>query len=157
MSLCVLLTNSIPYPLLWDNHFSEFGVATMNVFILLLHMYTHTGSFPGGSVIKNPLANAKDTGSILGLGRSPGGGCGNSLQYSSQGQSSLAGCSPWGRRVGHDWAHTDTENITVHVFRFYASGNISLITLLLLARPLHIMLRFNHFNACGYSLFFTVL
>ena len=78
VSLCVL-TNSIPHPLLRDNHFSEFGVATMNVFILLLHMYTHTGGFPDGSVIKNPLANAKDTGSILGSGRSPGGGHGNSL------------------------------------------------------------------------------
>ena len=38
--------------------------------------------FPGGSVIKNLPANAGDTGSILGLGRSPGGGNGNPLQYS---------------------------------------------------------------------------
>ena len=28
--------------------------------------------FPGGSVVKNPPANAEDTGSIPGLGRSPG-------------------------------------------------------------------------------------
>ena len=36
-------------------------------------------------VVKNPLANAgdvRDTGSILSSGRSPGGGHGNSLQYS---------------------------------------------------------------------------
>ena len=58
MSLCVL-TNSIPHPFLRDNHFSEFGVATMNVFILLLHMYTHTGDFPDGSVIKNLLAKTE--------------------------------------------------------------------------------------------------
>ena len=32
--------------------------------------------FPDGSVIKNPLANAGDTGSIPGSGRSPGGGNG---------------------------------------------------------------------------------
>ena len=38
--------------------------------------------FPGGSVVKNPPANARDTGSILGLGRSPGRGNGNPLQYS---------------------------------------------------------------------------
>ena len=41
-------------------------------------------SFPGGSVVKNPLANAGDTGntgSISGLGRSPGGGNGNLLKY----------------------------------------------------------------------------
>ena len=38
--------------------------------------------FPGGSVVKNPPANAGDTGSIPGLGRSPGGGHSNPLQYS---------------------------------------------------------------------------
>ena len=39
--------------------------------------------FPGGSVVKNPSASAGDVGSILGLGRSLGGGNGNPLQYSS--------------------------------------------------------------------------
>ena len=38
--------------------------------------------FLGGSVVKNPLANAGDTGSIPWSGRSPGGGNGNPLQYS---------------------------------------------------------------------------
>ena len=38
--------------------------------------------FAGGSVIKNPCANAGDAGSIPGLGRSSGGGNGNPLQYS---------------------------------------------------------------------------
>ena len=38
--------------------------------------------FPGGSVVKNPPANAGDTGLIPGLGRSPGEGYGNPLQYS---------------------------------------------------------------------------
>ena len=41
--------------------------------------------FPGGSVVKNPPANAGgtgDTGSIPGSGRSPGGGNGNPVQYS---------------------------------------------------------------------------
>ena len=38
--------------------------------------------FSGGSVRKNPSANAGDPGSILGLGRSPGGGNGNPLHYS---------------------------------------------------------------------------
>ena len=40
--------------------------------------------FPGGTNGKNPPANAGDTrdlGSILGSGRSPGGGNGNLLQY----------------------------------------------------------------------------
>ena len=39
-------------------------------------------TFPGASAVKNPHANAGDAGSIPGLGRSPGGGHGNPLQYS---------------------------------------------------------------------------
>ena len=39
-------------------------------------------SFPGGSVVKNPPANVGDVGLIPGLGRSPGEGNGNPLQYS---------------------------------------------------------------------------
>ena len=42
--------------------------------------------FPGGSVVGNPPANAEDTSSIPGLGRSPGEGNGNPLQYSCQGK-----------------------------------------------------------------------
>ena len=38
--------------------------------------------FPAGTVVKNLPANAGDTGSIPGLGRTPGGGNGNPLQYS---------------------------------------------------------------------------
>ena len=61
-------------------------------------------------MVKNPQATAGDLKrcgfSLSGLGRSPGEGNGNSLQYSwlqkSHGQRSLAGYSPWGLRVGHD-------------------------------------------------------
>ena len=46
-------------------------------------------------------------GSIPESGRSPGGGHGNQLQYSClenpHGLRSLAGYSPWGRRVRYDW------------------------------------------------------
>ena len=41
--------------------------------------------FPGVSVVKNPPADAGDAGSIPGLGRSPGEGNGNLLQYSCLG------------------------------------------------------------------------
>ena len=41
--------------------------------------------FPGGSVVKNWPANAGDTGSIPGPGRSPGEGNGNPLRYSCLG------------------------------------------------------------------------
>ena len=42
----------------------------------------HSQGFPGGSAVKNPPANAGHTGLIPGLGRSPGEGNGNPLQYS---------------------------------------------------------------------------
>ena len=38
-------------------------------------------SFPGGSDGKESACNAGDLGSVPGLGRSPGGGHGNPLQY----------------------------------------------------------------------------
>ena len=38
--------------------------------------------FSGVSVVKNPPSNAGDAGSIPGLGRFPGEGNGNPLQYS---------------------------------------------------------------------------
>ena len=41
--------------------------------------------FPGGSVVKNPPANAGDAGLIPGSGRSPGELNGNPLQYSCLG------------------------------------------------------------------------
>ena len=44
------------------------------------YLYKKYG-FPGGSVVKNPPANAWDAGLIPGSG-SPGGGNGNPLQYS---------------------------------------------------------------------------
>ena len=56
--------------------------------------------FPGGSDHKESTCNAGDLGSIPGLGRSPGEGHGNPLQYSClknpHGQRSLTGYSPWG-------------------------------------------------------------
>ena len=57
---------------------------------------------PGGSDGKASVCSAGDPSSIPGLGRSPGGGNGNPLQYSclenSHGRRSLVGYSPWGRR-----------------------------------------------------------
>ena len=41
--------------------------------------------FPGGSTVKNPPANTRDTGSVPGLGGSPGEGNDNPLQYSCLG------------------------------------------------------------------------
>ena len=56
----------------------------------------------GGSDRKESSCTAGDPGSIPRLGRSPGGGRGNPLQYSClenpSGQRSLVGYSPWGCR-----------------------------------------------------------
>ena len=41
--------------------------------------------FPGDTVVMNPPASAGDAGLIPGLGRSPGEGNGNPLQYSCLG------------------------------------------------------------------------
>ena len=62
--------------------------------------------FPCGSAGKGSACNVGDPGSIPGLGRSPGGGQGNTLQYSClenpHGQRSLVGYSPLGPRVRHN-------------------------------------------------------
>ena len=53
------------------------------MFSNFLNIFTH--AFPGGTVVKNPLANAGDArnmGLIPGSGRSHGEGNGNPLQYS---------------------------------------------------------------------------
>ena len=83
-------------------------------------IYKCVNGFLGGSVVKNPLDNAGDAGSIPGLGRSPGVGNGNPLQFlprEPHGQRSLTGYSPRGRkRVGHDLAtKQQQQNIWVCV------------------------------------------
>ena len=69
--------------------------------------------FPGGSDSKESACNARDLGSIPGLGRSLGGGHGTTLQYSClenpHGQRSLAGCSPWGGKE-----LDTTERLSIH-------------------------------------------
>ena len=75
---------------------------------------------PGGSVVKNPPANAGDLGSIPGLGRSPGEGHGYPLQYAcpeeSHGQRTLVGYSPWGHKgVRHDLAAKEPAPLLGHL------------------------------------------
>ena len=72
--------------------------------------------FPHGSDGKESAYDARDLGSIPGLWKSPGGGRGNPLQYSSletpQGQRSLMGYSPWGHKESDM-----TEQLTRSLFR----------------------------------------
>ena len=46
------------------------------------YLFLYRSSFPGGSVIKNPPANAEDVGSVPELGRSLGERNGNPLCFS---------------------------------------------------------------------------
>ena len=72
--------------------------------------------FPGGSDSKESTCNVENLGLIPGLGRSPGGGYGNPLEYSClenpHGQRSLAGYSPWGQN------ETDTVELP-SLFHFH--------------------------------------
>ena len=102
--------------------FSLLSFADTAVFINL-----RSGSFAGGSVGKESACSEEDSGSIPGLGRSPGERNGNPLQYSClenpHGQRSLVGYSLWGHTyvtrvtygVGlwgrHDWANKHTRNL----------------------------------------------
>ena len=71
---------------------SLFGVFTISlyityfyIYIYIIFIYIYIYHVPGGSVVKNPPANARDTRDadlISRLGRFPGIGNGNLLQYS---------------------------------------------------------------------------
>ena len=67
-----------------------------------------TEGFPGGAEVKASACNVGDLASIPGLGRSPGEGNGNTLQYSCL-ENPMDGGAWWApvhgsQRVGHDWA-----------------------------------------------------
>ena len=74
--------------------------------------------FPVGSDGKESACNAENPGSISGLGRSPGEGNGNPLQYSClenpHGQRSLVGYSPWGCKESDT-----TEQLSTAQYRYY--------------------------------------
>ena len=84
--------------------------------------------FPGGSMRKNPPANAGDAGLIPVLGRSPGEGNDNPLQYSClenpHGQRSLEGYSLWGRKESDTTKRPSTaqhrfwETFGCHLFHY---------------------------------------
>ena len=48
---------------------------------VIFKQYKFVWGFPDSSMVKKPTCNVEDPGSIPGLGRSPGGGHGNPLQY----------------------------------------------------------------------------
>ena len=95
--------------------------------------------FPGGSDGEVSAYNAGDLGSIPGLGRSPGEGNGNPLQYScpenTMDRRNLVGYSPWGHKeldmteqllfhFHQTHSHNICLKITRLVRRFLLRGNI---------------------------------
>ena len=62
-------------------YFSKTQETFTNILRILGHKASHHG-FPRGSEVKASASNVGDLGSIPGLGRSPGEGNGNPLQYS---------------------------------------------------------------------------
>ena len=88
-----------------------FGYTYTNIYIVittvklikLTHLSSHMGLLRWLSG-KESTCQVGDTGSILGSGRYPREGNGNTLQYSCLGkQRSLVGYAPWGhKRVGQD-------------------------------------------------------
>ena len=89
-------------------------------------------------VVKNPPASAgdaRDMGSIPGLGRPPVVGNGNPLQYSSleksYGYRSLVGYSLWGHKESETNEHTHTHQLLVCVLDSYFSSSLVLLILIL--------------------------
>ena len=67
--------------------------------------------FPGGPVVKNPLVNAGDMGSIPASGRSPGEDNGNALQYSCLGNAMDRGA--WRAIVHGVTKESDTQRASL--------------------------------------------
>ena len=91
--------------------FLEFQPAQIQIYIYM--------DFPDGSVAKESACNARDLGLIPGLGRSPLGRHGNTLQYSClekpHGQRSLVGYSPGVAELDTtEWLSTH-----IHIFLIY--------------------------------------
>ena len=80
-------------------------------------MFVIIKCFPGGSDSKESVCNTGDLGLIPGLGRSPGGGHGNPLQYSclenSLGEETGGLHFMGSQRVEYDWTTKhSTEQLT---------------------------------------------
>ena len=104
-SLCCRVNQKFQY-----DYFSKSNtLQNKNLLYFILKRIMIMKGFPRWHSGKNPPANARDAGLIPGSRRSPS----RKLQPTPvflpgrfHGQRSLAGYSPWGHRVRHDWAHS---------------------------------------------------
>ena len=109
-------------PLTWSFRFGILGARTLAEnplwYLNTKAIQVFLMDFPSSSAGKESTCNVGDLGSIPGLGRSPGGGHGNPLQYSClenpDGQRSLAGYSPWGHKESDM-----TEQLSADILKHY--------------------------------------
>ena len=100
------------------------------IYHALHHVIGEIG-FPGGSEDKGFTCNAGDPGSILEVGRSPGEGNGNSLQYSCL-ENSMDRGAWWAtvhsiseldtaelRTLGHSWDEVSETSLMDHLYIFW--------------------------------------
>ena len=115
--------------------------------------------FLGGSDGKKSAYSARDLGSIPGLGRSPGGGHGNPLQYSCpenpHGQRSLVGCSPWSCKELETTEQLSTHSPTsikiLQYFHSWSNCYINWLPALVMINQLISCLE-NQLDACYWTL-----
>ena len=106
-------------------HRLGFTFGVVHAMGLDMYLWWHILWFPGGTVVKNPSASAgdaRDVSLIPGSGGSPGGGNGNSLQYSCLGNSmdrgALGDNSPWGHKESDTTERLSTAMMTcIHHYR----------------------------------------
>ena len=98
------------------NHFGaqkeeifHLSITTSTLFPSICHVVMGPAGFPGGSISKESACNEGELGSIPGLGRLPGGGHGNPLQYSCLGNLMDRGAF-WA--AVHGVTESDTTEVT---------------------------------------------
>ena len=91
------------------------------MFVIIVHNYDVIGASQMELAVKNPPVNAgdiRDMDSTPGLGRSPGGGHGNPVQYSCLENPTDRGAR-WAKfigsqRVGHTWSDQARRHARCH-------------------------------------------
>ena len=131
-----IVKNNSSYP--WakdDGHFST-KIDTSSSKLSSIFIYEvnkEDKGFPGGSDGKESACNAGDLGSVPGLGRSPGGGHGNPLQYSCL-ENPMDGGVRWA--TIHGVAESDTTEMTCHTHSIqYTIGTVEYLSLCILDWP----------------------
>ena len=103
------LSNTRHVKLTWANKFVLAPIDSLTAYTTKLNLSKKYGTgikgFPCRSVVREPARSAGNLGLILGLGRSPGEGNGNPLQYTCQE-------NPTDRGTWHVTIHRVTESQT---------------------------------------------